>query len=109
MTNSSHSTRKYVANQATTALAGMLAFWSLACGEGSIVPSSYHAVASGYSTRYSWEAPPRNPYYAIWEEIDGDHRKLQIIADFAERLINDSEELDPSYAGIVSSRLWELV
>lgn len=109
MTNASQSTRKYVVSHATTALAGVLAFWSLACGEGSIVPSTYHEGASRYSNRYSWEVPHRNPYYTIWEEIDANYRKIEIISDFAARLIGDSEDLNSSYARIVSSRLWDLL
>ncbi|PKN26728.1 MAG: hypothetical protein CVU64_17195 [Deltaproteobacteria bacterium HGW-Deltaproteobacteria-21] len=108
MTSVSQSTRNYVVNHATTALASVLALWSLACGEGSILPSSYHSVTPPYSNRYPWETSSRNPYYTILEHIDEDYQKLEIISDFAAKLLADSEDLDPSYGRIVSKKFWDL-
>jgi hypothetical protein len=107
MTNASQSTLKYVVDHATTAL-GVLALWSLGFGDGPPIPSFYHDLTATRLNKYSWESPIRNPYYTVWEHMNEDYRKLEIISDFAARLIADSEDLNPSYARIVSNRLWDL-
>jgi hypothetical protein len=107
MTSASQSTLKYVVNHATTAF-GVFALWSLGFGDAPLLPSSYHKITSPPLNRYSWESPSRNPYYTIWEQISEDYEKLEIISDFAARLIADSEDLNPSYARIVSNRFWDL-
>jgi hypothetical protein len=107
MTNPSQSTLKYVVNHATTAL-GLLAFWSIGFGDGPLLPSSYREVISPHLNRYSWESPSCDFYQNPWEQVSEDYRKMEIISNFGTKLIGDMEDLDPSYARIVSKKFWDL-
>lgn len=74
------------------------------------IPSEYHSILPLHSgTGYKWEEQLKDAVYFIDEKNQEILEKATIIHEFASKLIENSEDLDPDYARIVSEKFWDLI
>lgn len=89
--------------------ASTIALDSFLAAEQPLIPSKNYELAPRYSIAYPWEQEFSNPYY----EILGPERKIlhkaETICQFASKLINESQDLDPAFAKSINDSFWDLV
>jgi len=74
-----------------------------------LIPTMIYKFPDSFSNRDVWEDQILNSGYHVWDEGIEILRKAEILNGFASKLINNSEELDPSFARIVSEKFWDLI
>lgn len=105
MTGSSSSRIKWLFSAPTATLI----LSSLLAAEETLLPQQRHSLPGVYSCGYRWEEQLVNPYYLTAKESKEMLEKAGIISEFASRLIQNSVELDPAFARVVSNRFWDLI
>ncbi len=74
-----------------------------------ILPSDNYKFHGTYTANYEWEQRSNRKLDIIQLADNETIEKTQIIHEFASRIIDEAEELDPRFARIVSENLWDLV
>lgn len=84
-------------------------FSSFLMTEPQILPSENFVLPNACIAQYEWEQrSSRNPNIMKLTENET-IEKTQIVYEFASKIIDESVELDPRFAKIVSDNLWDLV
>ena len=79
---------------------------SFAFGENEIIQSKmYNKAKPVFESKYSWESEDRYFLSDYREILD----KYEIIHRFASKIIEDSQELEPSIVEFVSKNFWKLI
>lgn len=74
-------------------------------GEQTLLPSENHDLPEELQLFRSWEEDfTKN----LFEEIEL-YSKLQIIQEFATKLIENTENINPKYAKLVNKHFWDLI
>ena len=56
---------------------------------------------------YSWEVREIENFIGRMKEESSSH--FQVIKSFAERILRDSVDIDPSFAKVLNDRFWDLI
>jgi len=73
--------------------------------EQTLLPSENHDLPEDLQLFHSWEEDSiRN----LFEEVEL-YSKLQIIQEFATKLIENTEDINPKYAKLVNKHFWDLI
>lgn len=89
--------------------ASTIALGSFLAAEQPLIPSKNYELGQRYSIAYSWDQEFSNPYYEILEAERVILHKAEIIYQFASKLINESQDLDPVFAKSINDSFWDLV
>jgi len=73
--------------------------------EHTLLPRDAHDLPKKLQLFYSWE---EDLFRNLFEEIELYYR-LQIIQEFATKLIENTEDINPKYAKLVNKHFWDLI